>query len=92
MHVNHAFVLDFIKNNVPSGRILDYGCGVGKIVRAVSQFKHLQLRTFYEGSHSSCSSIEREYMNFGGVPLKTPWMFRSLGSMVLVATAPQPLR
>ena len=58
MHVNYAFVLDFIKRRVPEGKILDYGCGAGPIVRAgrAERLDIFGCETFYEGSHGTRAS------------------------------------
>ena len=53
LHVNYRFLLDFAKKNAPSGKILDYGCGSGQVVRA-GLADHLDIygcEVFYGGGH-----------------------------------------
>jgi ubiquinone/menaquinone biosynthesis C-methylase UbiE len=53
LHVNYRFVVDFCLRNARGGKILDYGCGSGEIVRAVlaENLDVYGCETFYAGSH-----------------------------------------
>jgi len=53
IHVNYRFVVDFCLRNSPTGKILDYGCGSGEIVRAglSAGLNIYGCETFYAGSH-----------------------------------------
>jgi SAM-dependent methyltransferase len=55
LHVNYRFVVDFCCRNAPSGKILDYGCGSGDIVRAglESGLDITGCETFYEGGEGT---------------------------------------
>lgn len=53
IHVNYRFVVDFCRRRTPQGKILDYGCGSGEIVRAglAANLNIFGCETFYAGSH-----------------------------------------
>ena len=51
LEFNHRFVLEFATENAPKGRILDYGCGAGQVVRAGLErgLNIFGCEAFYEG-------------------------------------------
>ena len=55
LHVNYRFVVDFCRRNVPAGKILDYGCGAGEIVRAGLEagLDITGCEAFYEGGEGT---------------------------------------
>ena len=60
LHVNYRFVVDFCKRTSPGGRILDYGCGSGEIVRAglAAGVDISGCETFYAGGHGVESAVQ----------------------------------
>ncbi len=60
LHVNYRFVVDFCKRTSPGGRILDYGCGSGQIVRAglAAGVDISGCETFYAGGHGVESAVQ----------------------------------
>jgi SAM-dependent methyltransferase len=59
LHVNYRFVLDFAKRNAPLGKILDYGCGSGQVVRAGldNGLDILGCEVFYGGGHGTEDAV-----------------------------------
>ena len=51
LEFNHRFVLGFAAENAPKGRILDYGCGAGQVVRSGLErgLNIFGCEAFYEG-------------------------------------------
>src|SRR5437763_2938378 len=60
LHVNYRFVVDFCKRTSPGGKILDYGCGSGEIVRAglAAGLDIIGCETFYAGGHGAESAVQ----------------------------------
>jgi SAM-dependent methyltransferase len=90
LHVNHRFVLDFARRNAAAGRILDYGCGSGQVVRAGLQ-QRLEIygcEAFYEGGHGSRSGASDLLgsrileMSDGRIPFPDEWFDCIVNNMV----------
>src|SRR5258707_2404009 len=59
LHVNYAFAVNFAKGRFAEGKILDYGCGSGEIVRAgiSDRLDIYGCETFYAGSHGQEDAV-----------------------------------
>lgn len=59
LHVNYQFVLDFARRNVPLGKVLDYGCGSGQVVRAGQSggVDIVGCEVFYGGGHGTEGAV-----------------------------------